>query len=144
MNNTKKYSNEQIIDALRSTYGKVYLAADRLGCSAQAIYKRAKTTKQVADAIDHYAGDILDSAEVHLARAIQSGESWAIRFVLKTLGQKRGYSDRAAPAPRADPFDLLRPLTSREEQRAIRKYLAARRTDPAARLIDDRKPRPRS
>ncbi|MSR60216.1 MAG: hypothetical protein EXS05_21685 [Planctomycetaceae bacterium] len=144
MNNVKKYSNEKIIDSLQRTYGKVYLAAERLGCSAGTIYKRAKVVKQIADAIDHYSGHILDSAEVHLARAIQSGESWAVRFVLKTLGQKRGYSDRVAPSPGADPFDLLRPLTSREERRAIRQYLTARRTDPTARLIDDRKPRPKS
>ena len=34
----QKYTQQQIIEALRETKGMVYLAAKRLGCEAQTIY----------------------------------------------------------------------------------------------------------
>lgn len=136
MNKTPKYSNEAIVAALKATWGKVYLAADKLGCSADTIYKRARASKEIAHVMNHYSGHILDSAEVHLARAISKGESWAIRFVLKSLGRKRGYSDQAPPV---DPFEKLPKPISREERKAIREYLIEHRTNPDARLARERK-----
>jgi transcriptional regulator of acetoin/glycerol metabolism len=38
MTTRQRYTQKQIIDALKETKGMVYLAAKRLGCEAQTIY----------------------------------------------------------------------------------------------------------
>lgn len=38
MGTRQKFTQAQVIDALRETKGMVYLAAKRLGCEAQTIY----------------------------------------------------------------------------------------------------------
>ncbi len=38
MGTRQKFTQAQVIDALRETKGMVYLAAKRLGCKAQTIY----------------------------------------------------------------------------------------------------------
>ena len=89
-----KYTPEQVAEALISTNGMVFLAADKLGCTAQTVYNYAKRHKIVSEAIEHQKGKRLDVAESALWRAILDGEAWAICFYLKTQGKARGYVER--------------------------------------------------
>ncbi len=88
------YTTETIVSALHETNGMVYLAARRLGCKAQTIYNRAKSTKVIQEAIDNSRGEMLDISEQKLRQAIMNGEAWAITFHLKTIGKSRGYVER--------------------------------------------------
>jgi hypothetical protein len=94
MGRPRKYTDEQIIDALRETKGMVYLAAQNIGCEADTIYNRAKQCKEIAALIEEERGKVIDKAELKLFDAIQAGEPWAIRMVLATIGKHRGYVER--------------------------------------------------
>jgi hypothetical protein len=87
------YTNEQLIAALTETKGLVYLAAKRIGCGVDTIYRRARTSKDVAAVIRQQRGELVDTAELGLYNAILQGDPWAITLVLKTLGKDRGYRE---------------------------------------------------
>lgn len=89
-----KFTPEQVAEAVISTNGMAFLAADKLGCSAQTIYNYANRHKIVKEAFEHQKGKRLDVAESALWRAILEGESWAVCFYLKTQGKARGYVER--------------------------------------------------
>lgn len=89
-----RYTNEQIMEALAATKGLVYLAAKRLGCKPDTIYARVRTSPDVAACLKQQRGEIVDTGELSLYNAVLKGESWAVQFVLKTLGKDRGYVER--------------------------------------------------
>jgi len=95
MSRERKYSTDEIIDALEKKRGGVYIAADELGCSYKTILRRAKIVQAVQDTIDKYRHRRTDIAEMRLDKAILDGEPWAILFQLKTQGKKRGYVERS-------------------------------------------------
>lgn len=90
----EKYTPGQIIEALRATKGLVYRAASALGCSANTVYRYARTYPEVQEAIDEERGKLVDTAEAKLADAIDRGDAWAIALALKTIGKGRGYVER--------------------------------------------------
>lgn len=94
MGRPQQYTNKQMIAALKKTKGAVYLAAEEIGCDPDTIYRRAKTSKAIKQAITKHRGKMLDTAELALYNAVLKGESWAIAFALKSVGRKRGYGDR--------------------------------------------------
>ena len=83
----KQYSDMQMIAALKKTKGLVFLAAKVIGCNPDTIYERAKTSEVIATAIKTERGQIIDTAEEKLFKAVQKNEAWAIAMVLKTLGK---------------------------------------------------------
>jgi hypothetical protein len=83
-----------MIEALRQTKGMVYLAAEALGCAPQTVYNYANRYKSVQAEIDNQRGVFLDNTEMKLEEAIQNGEGRAIAFALKTIGKKRGYTEK--------------------------------------------------
>jgi hypothetical protein len=87
----RTYTNEQFIDALTQCKGLVYLAAKRLGADPGTLYRRAKKSPVVAEAIKHQRGEMIDTAELSLYNAVLRGEPWAVCLILKTLGKDRGY-----------------------------------------------------
>jgi hypothetical protein len=87
------YSLKAILAALKATGGGVYLAAEKLGCDPDTIYRRAKTQPAIRKAIRQARGRLLDTAEGRLKQAVERGEEWAVKLTLKTLGKKRGYSE---------------------------------------------------
>ena len=90
----RKFTTQQIIDALRSKKGMVYLAAIELGCDAQTIYNYRDRYASVRAAMEQEDGEIDDAAEMKLYKAILAGEPWAIQFRLRTKGKGRGYSEK--------------------------------------------------
>lgn len=89
-----KYTVEQVVAALERNAGMVYMAARALGCNAQTIYNYRDKFPQVAEAIENARGEMIDTAELALKRAVLDGEGWAVCFLLKTIGKSRGYVER--------------------------------------------------
>ena len=94
MTDNRRYTNEQIITALKEARGMVYVAARTLGCSPVTIYKRINRVASVRDAAEYTSGLTTDIAELKLFQAIEKGEPWAVAFYLKTKGKDRGYTER--------------------------------------------------
>lgn len=90
----KKYTTEEIAEALEKYNGYVYLAADYLGCTPKTIYRRLETVGSLVEKLESIRGKELDVTEMALHRAIMEGESWAVQFKLKTQGKHRGYVER--------------------------------------------------
>lgn len=88
------YKKEQIIEALNKTFGMIYLSAEMLGCRPGTIHNWVKRSPDVAAVVDHWRGKMLDVAEVKLYDKCQSGDNWAIGFVLSKLGKSRGYVEK--------------------------------------------------
>lgn len=90
----EKYETQDIIDALKSLNGAVYLTARKLGCTPQTIYNRMNKSKAIRNACEDARGEMVDIAEQKFRMAIQNGEPWAIAMALKTIGKSRGYIER--------------------------------------------------
>ena len=88
------YTAEQMIEALNTTHGMVFLAAKRLGCSYQTVMNYCERHPTVQAAKDAQRGEMLDTAELKLWESIQKGEAWGISMALKTIGKDRGYVER--------------------------------------------------
>jgi hypothetical protein len=138
---SRRPSDKKIIEALQATMGKVYLAAEKLGCPPETFYARARASPHVRGAIRHFRGKLLDAAEAALWRKVLDGESWAVKLVLTEWGQSRRYSDGAEAwhAPTTDddgPHPLLRQIVM--EVLKIDVYVEdcrARQLDPDARPV---------
>lgn len=94
MANKRRYTPEQVIDALKATKGMRFLAAQRLGCSHDTITNYINRYASVKAAADGQRGEMVDTAELKLWQSIQNGEAWGITLCLKTLGKDRGYVER--------------------------------------------------
>ena len=137
----QKYTQAQIIDALRETKGMVYLAAKRLGCEAQTIYNYRDRYPAVRAEMEQQDGEVDDAAEMKLYQAIIAGEPWAVQFRLRTKGKGRGYVERVqqeVSGPDGGPIQTehvekhdLSKLTS-EQLRELRGLLAKAATDGTA------------
>jgi hypothetical protein len=91
---SNEYSDEEIIEALEKNNGLITLAAKRLGCSANTIRNRIKSSELVKEAAENERDKFVDLAEQKLIQCVRGKEAWAIALVLKTLGKNRGYVER--------------------------------------------------
>ena len=88
------YDSAEIFGALKACGGKVYLAAERLGCAPKTIKNHMAKNPEMAEYVEDQRTKVVDIAELKFQQAIQAGEHWAIAMALKTLGKDRGYVER--------------------------------------------------
>jgi hypothetical protein len=89
-----RYTVQQMITALESVHGMVYLAAQQLRCSPSTVMNYCKRFPSVEQAKVDARGALTDEAELRLLAAMRRDEPWAIAFYLKTIGRSRGYGER--------------------------------------------------
>lgn len=97
------YTDEQIITALRSCRGMVYVAANQLKCSPNTIKKRIEKSQKLKDVLEAETGFMLDTAELKLVSKVIDGDVGAIRYLLSCKGRDRGYGERLDV--NSDPID---------------------------------------
>lgn len=90
----ERYTCAQVIDAIQATKGMLTIAAKRLGCAPDTVYRYVREYPTVAAALKAERDGVTDMAELSLYKAIQGGEGWAVCFYLKTQGRERGYIER--------------------------------------------------
>lgn len=91
---TKRYSDRQIIAALRVAKGNVVDAAAALHCDFSTIYRRIKAMPEVQEVLEEAREELLDITERALLKQIEEGNTACIIFTLKTAGKYRGYQER--------------------------------------------------
>ena len=77
-------------------------AARALNVSRPAIFYRVRASEYLQQVRDEAQEMVLDLAENRLLKAVASGQPWAVLFLLKTKGKKRGWVERqeiALPPP---------------------------------------------
>jgi|TARA_R100000049_G_C1914630_1_gene61203 hypothetical protein len=91
---TKKFTAKEVADAITQAKGFITVAARRLGCRRDTIYRYIKEYASVREAKDDAREIMLDITEGKLFEQIQEGNMTAIIFHLKTQGKGRGYIER--------------------------------------------------
>lgn len=74
--------------------GNVSLTASSMGCSRQAIYDIMEKNPEVGQVLIDARERMVDRAENVLANQLDEGSLVAAIYITKTLGKKRGYSER--------------------------------------------------
>ena len=91
----RKYTVEQMVEALEHGRGLIAPAARYLGCSRDTIRSYLEEYTAVAQAKLDQREAVTDMAENALYAAILRGEAWAICFYLKCMAKDRGYVEKA-------------------------------------------------
>lgn len=88
------YDTAEIWGALKACGGRVYIAAEKLGCSPLTIKNHMKKNPDMAQYVQDQRTKLVDIAEEKFREAIENGEHWAIALALRTLGKDRGFVER--------------------------------------------------
>ncbi len=104
----RRYSPEQVIEALRLAAGIKAEAARKLGCTRATVDAYIKRYPQVREEWIETRETLVDDAQSKLYAAVERQEWRAIRFVLLTLGKDRGFTLRPTPAPQTSAADCER------------------------------------
>ena len=93
MNKTKQHKKAVLL-ALEKSLGVVTTACKNAGVGRTQFYNWLKDDKEFSKAVREIENIALDFAESQLHQQIQSGNTSATIFYLKTKGKKRGYVER--------------------------------------------------
>src|ERR1051325_11199365 len=74
--------------------GNISAVAKSVKLSRFTVHKKIKASKYLQQAVEDAREKMLDDAEDKLGLSVRKGEAWAVCFVLKTQGKKRGYVER--------------------------------------------------
>lgn len=94
MSHKQRYTPDQVAEAVTKSRGILTGAAQALGCSRQTVDNYVKRHKKVRDAYDNARETTIDFVETKLLKNIDSGDTTAMIFFLKTIGRSRGYVER--------------------------------------------------
>lgn len=89
-----RFTQEQMIAALKQARGMKAIAARSLGCDWQLVNSYCKKYPAVGKVCEEERQSMVDAAELQLTAAVNRGELPAITFVLRHLGRDRGYVER--------------------------------------------------
>ena len=88
-----RYSQKQVLEAVRDSGGIVSAVAARLGCDWNTARKYIDRWKTTQTAFEAERERVLDLAETTLVKAIKSGDVGAAKWYLSRIGRNRGFSD---------------------------------------------------
>ena len=89
-----RYTAAQFINAIPGTGGNITEIAKRVGTTWSTTKKYIARHASVKQALDDECEGVLDMTVCKLVEAINRGDPWAIKFMLSTLGKKRGFTER--------------------------------------------------
>lgn len=90
----RRYTVEEMAEAIRKSHGILAGAAAMLGCSRATVHKFVNRYQSCRDAYTEESETLVDFAEQQLYKEVQDRNITAIIFTLKTKGRKRGWVER--------------------------------------------------
>jgi len=90
----EKYTQEQMIAALKFAKGMRTKAAKLLGCDYKTLVKYINEYPEVAEAEQLSRETMLDAIELKAYAQAMKGDNTMIIFLLKTQGKSRGYVEK--------------------------------------------------
>lgn len=105
-----KVTDEELAIMLEKAGGFRSRVAKQLGVSTSAISHRVKRSKYLTETVKTIEEAVLDLAEAMLIQKAREGEAWAVTFILKCKGRKRGWIERQDIAFGNDPEALPPPI----------------------------------
>jgi hypothetical protein len=94
MNKSRHIKKESLLKSLEQNLGVVTVACKAADIPRSTYYKWLNEDKDFADEVKDIENVALDFAESQLHQQIQSGNTSATIFYLKTKGKHRGYVER--------------------------------------------------
>lgn len=94
MPNKVEHTKKALLEALEKSLGVVTTACKKAGVGRTTFYEYYKNDPEFKVAVDELQDVALDFAESQLHKQIESGNSTATIFFLKTKGKHRGYVER--------------------------------------------------
>ena len=91
---TLNYSPEKVLEAIKGSYGIITTIAERLNCVWQTAKNYINKWPETKEAYEAEREAILDMAESTVYRNIKDGNSQDAKWVLSTLGKRRGFTER--------------------------------------------------
>lgn len=82
------------LEALRNHLGNVTASCAEIGISRQSYYEWLNNDPEFKASVEGIGEGLLDMAENALLAKIESGDTTATIFYLKTKGKKRGYIEK--------------------------------------------------
>lgn len=131
-----KVTDEEFAVMLEKAGGFKSRVAQQLGVSTSAICHRIKRSKFLTETCLTIEERILDLAEASLIKAAQNGEPWAVQFILKCKGRKRGWIERQDIAFGGDPEALPPPIVLNVHDEAFVERERARQEREFAEIVD--------
>lgn len=89
-----KVTDEEFAIMLEKAGGLKTRVAKQLGVTLPAVCHRIKRSRYLSEVCKTVEEQVLDLAEAGLIKAARDGEPWAITFILKCKGRKRGWIER--------------------------------------------------
>ena len=90
---TTGYTDETIIKAIKGSGGIITSIANKLGCAWDTANKAVNKNEKTRTAYKNEREQILDLCESVVYNSVRGGNTQDAKWVLSTLGKKRGYSD---------------------------------------------------
>lgn len=108
-----KNIKEEFIKAFHANRGIISMACEAVGISRSTYYNWLQADTAFAEAVEDVREVQIDHVEGQLLNLIESGDTTATIFYLKTRGKERGYSERMELTGR-DGKDLYSGMTDDE------------------------------
>lgn len=86
-----KKTKQEVLYAISGSLGIISTIAKRLGCESRTAKRLIDKWQETKDALSDEEELVLDLADTGLYDALIKKEQWAIKFILSTKGQSRGY-----------------------------------------------------
>lgn len=87
----------QMLKALADARGIVTIATKAVGISRRTHYEWLESDAEYKQAVEDINEDAIDFVESNLLNRIESGDTTAIIFYLKTRAKARGYTEKSEP-----------------------------------------------
>lgn len=91
---TNDKSMETVLEAIHGSAGIVSTIAKRLGVEWHTANERIQKYPEALKAFENEREGILDMAEATILTAIKQGDTGSAKWLLSTIGRKRGYGDK--------------------------------------------------
>ena len=90
----KNYSEEEVLQAVKDTGGIIQNIAKNLNCHWATAQKYVDMYGGTKQAFDDERQTLIDDSENVIRNSVRSGDVQSAKFVLMTLGKKRGYTEK--------------------------------------------------
>ena len=127
----KKFSDQQIIDALERNGGIILQAAKALGTGRNTVADRISRTPSLKKEAARIREQNIDFAESKLMELIEKGQPAAIIFYLKFQAKERGYVERVEQTGK-DGKDLRLPIVAPPRAKSMEEWLEQNRKEAKA------------
>jgi hypothetical protein len=106
----EKYPKSKTLSAIKGSGGIMSTVAKRLDCDWHTAEAQVKRWPEALLAMQDEREGILDMSEATIFSAVKNGDVGAARYILSTVGKRRGYSEKQeveVSNPNGSPFELI-------------------------------------